>query len=91
MKDFDSFKLLVDQLFPGGKLKKVQPMTGGVSATVLLLEIELSETNFTKIVLRSPTSNHSGLNIDQELEFLKKLQLTDIPVPKIISNKATLE
>lgn len=90
MKDFESFKLLVDQLFPGGKLKRVQPMKGGVSATVLLLEIELSETNFTKIVLRSPTSNHSGLDIHQELELLKTLQLTDIPVPKIISNNVLI-
>ena len=47
MRDFDSFKLLVDQLFPDGKLKKVQPMKGGVSATVLLLEIELSKKKFT--------------------------------------------
>ena len=86
MRDFDSIKLLVDQLFPDGKLKKVQPMKGGVSATVLLLEIELSKKKFTKIVLRSPTSDHSNLNIDQEFELLKKLQLTDIPVPKIISN-----
>ena len=86
MRDFDSFKLLVDQLFPDGKLKKVQPMKGCVSATVLLLEIELSKKIFTKIVLRSPTSDHSNLNIDQEFELLKKLQLTDIPVPKIISN-----
>ena len=77
----DSHKKIVLALFPQGQLIDSRRLTGGVSADVFLLQVQLP--NETKqVVLRIHGDNHGGHPARLEFELLSALHKLGLPVPK---------
>ena len=73
---------LVQQYFPGVSLKAVRQLTGGVSAKVYCLELQESDGQNRRVVLRIHGNLSSRLIAKKEFELLSELYSTGLPVPK---------
>jgi aminoglycoside phosphotransferase (APT) family kinase protein len=78
------FEALVQKLEPGGKLLSSWKLTGGISAEVTALEIELADGQAKKLVVRSHTrvgSDRSPRVAETEFRLLQVLRDEPIPAP----------
>lgn len=73
---------LIEPHFPGAKLRGSEKLTGGVSASVTLLDIELSDRSTVKLVLREHGPSHCGHPVELEFQLLRSLNSLGLPVPK---------
>ncbi|MEM7156052.1 MAG: phosphotransferase [Myxococcota bacterium] len=77
---------IVRTLFPGGELKRWEPLAGGVSATVIALEIRTQTSDLETVVLRQHgSSTWKELEDDvtaAEFGVLTALHRAGFPVPK---------
>jgi aminoglycoside phosphotransferase (APT) family kinase protein len=68
--------------FPCAKLRGKEKLTGGVSASVTLLDVELADHRAKKLVLREHGPSHCGHPIDLEFQLLRSLNDFGLAVPK---------
>jgi aminoglycoside phosphotransferase (APT) family kinase protein len=73
---------LVDRLFPGAKQVAIERLTGGVSADVYRLDIDLAGGGATRVILRVHGATHSGHPAELEYQLLKALYQGGLAVPE---------
>lgn len=73
---------IVTSLFPDAEVKHVVRLTGGVSADIHRLDLQLSDGGTTSVVLRSHGASYSGHSVELEYQLLKMLYKNGLPVPE---------
>jgi aminoglycoside phosphotransferase (APT) family kinase protein len=68
--------------FPGARVCKVERLTGGVSADVQRLDLELPAGTARQIVIRAHGRSHRGLAPAIEFQLLQALRKAGVPVPE---------
>lgn len=76
------YESLILAPFPAAKLRGSEKLTGGVSASVTLLDVELSDGSGIKLVLREHGPSHCGHPIDLEFQLMRSLNDLGLSVPK---------
>jgi aminoglycoside phosphotransferase (APT) family kinase protein len=83
--EFLRFQRLIHEVAPGSRLRSLERLTGGVSAELTALELELPDGIIEKVVVRCYGERDLAQNPDvatDEYRLLEILQLTSIPVPR---------
>ena len=70
------------RLYPGATLLRSERLTGGVSADVYRLDLELSDGTATSVVCRIHGETHSGHPAEREYRILQALHGKGIGVPE---------
>jgi len=78
----DTCAAIVAGLAPDARLVAVTPLTGGVSADVYRLDLELSDGRTTCLVLRAQRATHAGHPVELEFQLLEVLHQRGLPVPE---------
>ncbi|MGI9333620.1 MAG: phosphotransferase family protein [Gammaproteobacteria bacterium] len=73
---------IVTRLFPGAELEAMVRLTGGVSADVHRLDLNLVDGRTTSLVLRAHGASHSGHSTELEYQLLQALYRGGVPVPE---------
>ena len=74
----EKLQRVIDSFMPGAELLKYEPLMGGVSSEVFLLEIK-KDAQLKKIVLREESGPPAKNTSRSEFELLQALQRTNIP------------
>lgn len=75
----------LEEIEPGSRLLSAKPLTGGISATTIQLEVALSNGEIQKFVARQPPPWKFQLNPNQaskEYQVLKAVRAAGIQAPK---------
>jgi len=78
----NSYTGVVSRLFPGANITGIVRLTGGVSADVHRLDLDLADGGATSVVLRAHGASHSGHGAKLEYELLQTLYRQGVPVPE---------
>jgi aminoglycoside phosphotransferase (APT) family kinase protein len=78
----ETYAAIASSMFPGAKLKAVVRLTGGVSADVHRLDLNLRGGSTTSLVLRAHGTSHSGHAAALEIQLLQALHRGGVPVPE---------
>ena len=81
-RSLDAYAGIVARLFPRAELKRVARLTGGVSADVYRLDLNLVDGRTTSLVLRAHGASHSGHSAEVEYQLLQALHRGGVPVPE---------
>ncbi len=73
---------IVTRLYPGATLDSAERLTGGVSADVHRLDVQLANGATKSVVLRAHGASHSGHSAEFEYQLLKALHRAGVPVPE---------
>lgn len=84
MTDSSRFTDLCDYLFPGARPLGAELLTGGVSATVTRLTLQLEDGPTRDLVLREHSADQNGLDAGTEFALLRALYEQDLPVPEAL-------
>jgi aminoglycoside phosphotransferase (APT) family kinase protein len=76
------YAAIVSRLFPGASLNAAVRLTGGVSADVHRLDLNLADGNTTSLVLRVHGASHSGHPAELEYQLMQALHRGGVPVPE---------
>ena len=74
----EKLQRVIDSFMPGAELLKYEPLMGGVSSEVFLLEIK-KDAQLKKIVLKEESGPPAKNTSRSEFELLQALQRTNIP------------
>ena len=78
----DPYASIVTRLFPRAELKARVRLTGGVSADVHRLDLNLVDGRTTSLVLRAHGASHSGHSAELEYQLLQALYRRGVLVPE---------
>lgn len=78
----DPYASIVSHLFPGAELTTIARLTGGVSADVHRLDLNLADGSKTSVVLRAQGASYSGHSAELEYQLLRALHRRGVPVPE---------
>ncbi len=80
----DALLSLVRRVLPAASAAREAPLTGGVSASVTRVEVELPSGETRQLVRRSlgPAEERAGIGIAAEFELQRALRATGLPVPE---------
>ncbi len=78
----DRYAAAVSRLFPGATIAALERLTGGVSADVHRLDLNLADGRTTRVVLRAHGATHSGHGAELEFALLQALHRGGVPVPE---------
>lgn len=78
----DAFEAIIAQALPGARILATQPLKGGVSADVTLLDIECSDGSKRQCVLREHGASHNGHPPELEFQLLSALHNFGLPVAR---------
>lgn len=78
----DAYAGVVTRLFPSAELKAKVRLTGGVSADVHRLDLNLVDGRTTSLILRAHGASHSGHSAKLEYQLLQALHREGVPVPE---------
>jgi len=78
----DACAAVVTRLLPGARLDAITRLTGGVSADVIRLDVNLADGNAKSMVLRAHGASHSGHSAELEYQLLRALHRAGVPVPE---------
>ncbi|NRA57302.1 MAG: phosphotransferase [Phycisphaerales bacterium] len=84
MTEASGFDAVVRRCFPGATLRGVEALTGGVSAQVHRLDLDLPGGESTSVVLRIHGDDPNALTADREFALLRAVCDTGVPVPRPI-------
>jgi len=73
---------IIARLLPDADVKHMVRLTGGVSADVHRLDLELSNGGITSLVLRAHGASHSGHSAELEYQLLQLLYKNGLSVPE---------
>ena len=73
---------IIARLLPDAEVIHMARLTGGVSADVHRLDLELSDGSTTNLVLRAHGAYHSGHSAELEYQLLQLLCKNGLPVPE---------
>lgn len=76
------YAAITSRLYPGSELQSVERLTGGVSADVYRLYLQLADGGNASLVLRAHGSTHSGHSAELEYQLLNALHQGGVPVPE---------
>jgi len=80
---------IVARHFPGARLRTSEQLTGGVSADVYRLDVQLADGSERPIVLRIHGPTHGGHELTLEFELLSALHRAGLPVPDVLAMDAS--
>ncbi len=78
----DPYPRIVTRLFPKAKLTARQRLTGGVSADVYRLDVQLADGDTRQLVLRAHGATHAGHAAELEYQLMDALYRGGVPVPE---------
>ena len=84
-----SLRRLVAKHFQGAKLLSHKKLTGGVSAEVTKLSLQMGDGSEHDVVLREHGLNHDGHPVELEFQILKALHKSALKVPRPIAYETT--
>lgn len=82
MTDATNIAQVIAPHFLGARVDAVTPLTGGVSADVMRIDLRAADGAPQSIVLRVHGTTHSGHDAAFEYELLQALYRAGVPVPK---------
>lgn len=78
----DPYSGIVARLYPSAEIKTVARLSGGVSADVYRLELNLVDGSSTSLVLRAHGASYTGQPVNLEYQLLQALYQHGLPVPE---------
>ncbi|MGE0624858.1 MAG: phosphotransferase family protein [Pseudomonadales bacterium] len=78
----DRYAAIISRLYPGAELVTAEPLSGGVSADVLRLDIALPDGHSRSVVLRVHGTSHHGHPAELEYQLLATLHSKGLPIPE---------
>lgn len=93
-EEWSKYASLIDRLLPGNRLTGLSELTGGLSANVVLAEVELPDTGATRYVVRRYGSADSGRNphiARDEFGLLSVVREHGVPAPFPVAFDASAE